>query len=265
MLIFLLFSIVCGQNIIRNPSFEEVNSDNKPLHWNLRENVEISSDSHSGNKSLKFKITNKRTYITQAIKIDKGFQYEICVHLKFINNAKQRLLGFRIENLNYTHGFYEYYETRSFSTFKEWKKVCMITGAFKKPVSDSDPYYLFIYSYSAKEYAEGYVDDISMKRINFLVGINNDRDEVYDNVRIVYQINGNKEYYNINDFELKTRIKDNKKIFKEYNIKITSLFFTNSINIKNLGLKENNYYQIECILKNKKDNITDISSYPFKK
>ena len=265
MLIFLLFSIVCGQNIILNPSFEEVNSDNKPLHWNLRDDVEISSDSHSGNKSLKFKITNKTTSISQAIKIEKGFQYEICVHFKFINNIKQRLLGFRIQNLNHTPGFYEYYDTRSFSTFKEWKKVCVITAAIKKPVSDSDPYYFVIYSYSAKQNAEGYVDDISMKRINFFIGINNDRDEVYDKINVVYQINGNKENYNISDFELKTRIKDDKKIFKEYNIKITSLFFTNSINIKKIGLKENNYYQVECILKNKKDNITDISSYPFKK
>ena len=48
-------------------------------------------------------------------------------------------------------------------------------------------------------------------------------------------------------------------------IKYCSLLFTDSINIQKLHLKENNFYQVECILNNKKDNITDISSYPFKK
>ena len=43
------------------------------------------------------------------------------------------------------------------------------------------------------------------------------------------------------------------------------LFFTESISIKNLKLKDNSFYQVESILKNKKNNITDISSYSFKK
>ena len=107
MMIFFLFSIVCSQNIILNPSFEDVDSNNKPLHWNAPEEVEISSVSHSGNKSLKFKITEKKIAISQAIKIDKGFQYEICIHFKFVKNIKERLLGFRIQNLNRTPGFYE--------------------------------------------------------------------------------------------------------------------------------------------------------------
>ena len=63
MLIFFLFSIVCCQNIILNPSFEEVDSNNKVLHWNLAEGAELSSESHSGSKSLHWKAMNK-TLIT---------------------------------------------------------------------------------------------------------------------------------------------------------------------------------------------------------
>ena len=113
------------------------------------------------------------------------------------------------------------------------------------------------------EYSQVYFDDISVKRFNFRIGISNDRDEVYDKVNVIYQIIGGT--YSLSDFELKTRIRDNNKIFSENNIKISSLFFTNSIYIKNLDLKVNNYYQVESTLINKKDNITDVSSYTFKR
>ena len=146
-----------------------------------------------------------------------------------------------------------------------WKKVCIITSAIKKPVSDSDPYYFVTYSYPTTEYREGYIDDISIKRINFVVGVNNDRDEVYDEVNVIYQINGNEEDYNLIDFELKAKIKDDSKIYYDNNIKISSLFFTSSIDITKLDLKQYNYYQVECMLINKRDNVTDISSYTFKK
>ena len=45
----------------------------------------------------------------------------------------------------------------------------------------------------------------------------------------------------------------------------SSFSFTDSINIQKIKLKENNFYQVESMLNNKKDNIMDISSYPFKK
>ena len=47
MLIFFLISIVFSQNIIKNPSFEEVDSNNKLLDWYNPDNVEISTVSHS--------------------------------------------------------------------------------------------------------------------------------------------------------------------------------------------------------------------------
>ena len=124
---------------------------------------------------------------------------------------------------------------------------------------------LFIYIFPSVENSESYIDDISIERSSFIIGLNNERDEVYDNVNVVYRIYANKELYNLSDFELKTRIKDEDITIFEKNIKISSFSFTDSINIKKLNLKENNFYQVESILNNKKDNIIEISSYPFKK
>ena len=257
MLIFLLFSIVSTENIIKNPSFEDFDSNNKLLYWNIPENVEISSVSHSGKKSLKFKIKEKNLYVYQVIELDKGFQYEICAHIKFSNNVRRRLLGMKIRSYN----FDENYDSRSYFGWTDWQKVCIITASIKKPSKYSDPYYFILYSYSTDQYSEGYVDDISIKRINFRIGISNDRDEVNDRVNVIYQIYGDKQTYNLSDFELKTRIRDNNKIYCENNIKISSFFFTNSISIKKFNLKINNYYQVESILNNKKDNIKEVSLY----
>ena len=63
-----------------------------------------------------------------------------------------------------------------------------------------------------------------MERINFRIGINNDRDEVYDKVNVVYQINGDKEDYNLTDFVLTTRIKDDNNVFFTKNVKMSSFF-----------------------------------------
>ena len=75
----------------------------------------------------------------------------------------------------------------------------------------------------------------------------------------------NQEIYNLSDFELTTRIKDDSGIFAEKTIKIPSFSFTDTISIKKLNLKDNQFYQVESTLINKKDNKTDISFYPFKK
>ena len=69
----------------------------------------------------------------------------------------------------------------------------------------------------------------------------------------------------MNDFEIITRIKDDDSIYTEKKVKITSFSFSDSISINKLNLKDNNFYQVESTLKNKKDNVTDTSSYPFKK
>ena len=210
MLIFLIFSIDCSQNIIKNPSFEELDSNKNLKDWYNPNNVEISSPvSHSGKNSLHFKSAPDR-YISayQIINFEKGFQYEICAYIKCLNNLVQRRLGFLIRSHNLTVGFSERYSYRSYYGFDDWKRICFKTDVIKKPGINSDPYLLIIYIYPSVENSEAYIDDISIERSSFIIGLNNERDEVYDNANVVYRIYVNKEVYNLNDFELKTRIKD---------------------------------------------------------
>ena len=102
------------------------------------------------------------------------------------------------------------------------------------------------------------------ENLNILrVAINNDRDEVYDIINVVYLIN--RTELNLNDWNLITRIKDDQKIFYEKNENIPSFLFTISININNLELIENSLYQVEGILKNKINGSVDTFSYTFKK
>ena len=163
-------------------------------------------------------------------------------------------------------GFYERYNSRSYYRVSDWQKICFKTSVIKKLAVNSDPYWFGIYIYPSVENSEGFIDDISIERSYFIIGINNDHDEVNDNVNVVYRIYANKETYNLSDFELITRIRDENNItFTEKKIKIPSFSFTDSINIQKIKLKENNFYQVESMLNNKKDNIIDISSYPFKK
>ena len=268
MIFLVLFSLIYCQNIIKNPSFEELDSNNKLLNWYNPENVEISSViRHSGKNSLHFKSAPDRYIsVAQMVNLEKGFQYEVCAYVKFLNNITIRRLGFSILSHNKTTGFYERYSSRSYYRLTDWQKICFKTGVIKKPAVNSDPYWFSIYIYPSVENSEGFIDDVSIERSNFIIGINNDRDEVYDNVNVVYRIYANKETYNLSDFELITRIRDENNItYTEKRIKIHSFSFTDSINIQKIKLKENDFYQVESILNNKKDNIIDISSYPFKK
>ena len=86
MIFLILFSLIYCQNIIRNPSFEEV-ENNKVLNWSLGRGVEISSDCFSGKNSLHWSPTNHSVFNYQMIPIEKGFQYEMCGHFK-VNNVK---------------------------------------------------------------------------------------------------------------------------------------------------------------------------------
>ena len=103
------------------------------------------------------------------------------------------------------------------------EKYASLQVLLKSQVVKAKPYYFALYSYSSNIYSERYVEDISVKIFNFWIGISKDRDEVYDKVNVIYQINGG-WIYNLSDFELKTRIRDNNKIFSENNIKISSWF-----------------------------------------
>ena len=148
MMFFLLFSIIYCQNIIKIPSFEEVEGD-QVTNWKLGEGVElISSDSHSGKNSLHWKPTNKAIFSYQMIQIEKGFQYEMCAHFKTQNvpNISYEGFLFMIESINKTNGTYEYFYSRRYYGNLDWRKACHITGIIKKPNNDSDKYYFGLYS-----------------------------------------------------------------------------------------------------------------------
>ena len=146
-----------------------------------------------------------------------------------------------------------------------WRKACIVTGIIKNATNTSNKYQCALYSSKQLDsVGDIYVDDVSVRRLNFRIGISNDRDEVFDYVNVVYEINGYKDNYNLKDFELTTKIKDNNtNVYYNKKTDISSLFFTKKISVKNL--KVDNFYYVESIFKNNKDNITDISSYSFKK
>ena len=99
-----------------------------------------------------------------------------------------------------------------------------ITSNIKKQNNELDRYYFSMYTLANTETGDVYVDDISVRKINFGIGINNDRDEVYDKVNVVYQINANQDNYSLSDYDLVTRIRDNNKIYCEKNIKFHLYF-----------------------------------------
>ena len=110
------FSIIYCQNIIKNPSFEEV-ENNQAKNWILdRETQIISSDSHSGKYSLYWKQTDRGISNYQIIQLEKGFQYEMCVHYKIKNIQRALEAGFFfiIESFNRISGFHEFLYSRTY-------------------------------------------------------------------------------------------------------------------------------------------------------
>ena len=134
MMIFLIFSIDCSQNIIKNPSFEELDSNKNLKDWSNPNNVEISSSvSHSGKNSLHFKSAPDRYIsVSQIVQVEKGYQYELCAYVKFLDNIQKQRLGFKIQSHNKTPGFYDSYPSRSYYGVTDWKKICFKIGTIKK-------------------------------------------------------------------------------------------------------------------------------------
>ena len=87
MLILFLFSIIiCQENIIKNPSFEEIDSNtNKLKYWNIVQEADISHDCLSGNNCLHWKPVNLVLINYQYINIEKGYIYDVCIHYKIKN------------------------------------------------------------------------------------------------------------------------------------------------------------------------------------
>ena len=203
------------------------------------------------------------------VELEKGFQYEMCAHFKLNNvrNGSEEGLLFLIQSVNKTEGIFEKFISKLYFGTLDWRIGCHITGVIQRKNGNSEKYYFGLYTGPQREtVGEVFVDDVSVRRVNFRITISNDRDEVYDKVNVVYQINGHKDNYNLSDFELITKIKDNNnKIYYNKKTDITSFLFTKKISVDKLGLVNNNFYQVEGTLKNKKDNVTDTFSYTFKK
>ena len=89
MLILFLFSLVSCQNLIKNPSFEQVDSNNKVLNWVIEEGTSLSSVSHSGKYSLHWEQNDKSLFNYQVVNIEKNNQYEACAYIKLINITKE--------------------------------------------------------------------------------------------------------------------------------------------------------------------------------
>ena len=94
------------------------------MNWYNPENVEISSViKHSGQNSLHFKsVPDRYIPVSQAVNVEKGFQYEVCAYVKFLNAMVKRTFGFIVHSPKHTPGFYENYNSRSYYGFTEWKK-----------------------------------------------------------------------------------------------------------------------------------------------
>ena len=198
LLLILLSNINCSVNIIKNPSFEELNAQKKLINWNVDTLADLSSDRHSGNYSLHWNQTNRRVVNSQYIELDKDFNYEVCVHFKLKDIVGD---GFRfyIGNLNYTPGFSDYhYSPKYYNGTNNWEKACYNTKKIMRPNGYLDNY-IFIFFTTEDNITKGevFIDDISIIRINDYINItiNNDRDEVYDKVNLVYELDIKKGNY----------------------------------------------------------------------
>ena len=266
-IVFLFSIIICeDENLIKNPSFEEFDSDNKLKYWNVDKESDISSVHHSGKYSLHWKPLNKTISSYQFINVEKNYQYRLCIHLKLTNIKAFQM---HITNHNKTKER-ESYHSNGYKNTTGWEIKCYTVGPFKRSSSELDKFMFGFYTHAQIDEtgtAEAFVDDISVYRIKDIlkIGINNDRDEVYDIVNVICQIKPNKGNNTLKDWDFTIKIKDNNQILYQKNEKLISELFTIPINIINMGLKDNNIYQIEGMVKSKIDNTTEIFSYPFKK
>ena len=115
MLILFLFSLVGCQNLIKNPSFEQVdsnNSNNNVLNWVIEKGTSLSSVSHSGKYSLHWGQNDKSLFNYHGVNIEKNNQYEACAFIKLINITKECGFQMTLQINNQTAGIFEFYRSR---------------------------------------------------------------------------------------------------------------------------------------------------------
>ena len=269
MLILFLFPIIiCQENIIKNPSFEEINSTTHELKdWYVVENADISHDCYSGNNCLHWKPLNYVMINFQYLNIEKGYVYDVCIHYKINNIVALQMF---VVNEYSAEDYEEVYYSDLFIGTKDWTQACYTIGPIQRSSSNINKFFLGIYTHAQIDEtgtAEAFIDDISITRIKdiFEIRLSNDRDEVYDVVNAIIRIHPDKGNNTLKDWDFTIRIKDNDKIILEKKQELESSLFTIPIKVDDLNLKNNNIYRIEGIVKSKIDKTTDIFSYPFKK
>ena len=202
--IHFLFSLVFCQNFVKNPSFEET-EDNKLKEWKDYTNGVLSTDSHSGRYSLNWKPQNKSVIVLKYIDgVENDFQYEVCVYYKLKN-----IRGFQLAfaNNNESADYKEvYYSSILTGTNDDWKLFCYRTKNLKRSSGQYDKFFVELFTQrqiDPTNTAETFIDDVSVYRVTDIirVGINNDRDEVYDKINVICEIKSKKGKYSLNDWD----------------------------------------------------------------
>ena len=269
MLILFLFSIIiCEENIMKNPSFEEIDSNtNKPKYWQVVDNADISHDCYSGNNCLHWKPSNDVLINLQYFDVEKNYKYEVCIHYKIRDIKALQMFVVSSPIGDYQEAYY----SDLYMGTSDWTKACYTVGPIERSSSiNFNSFFLGIYTHEQIDEsgtAEAFIDDISVYRIKDIleIRVSNDRDEVYDVVNALCRIHADKGDNTLKDWDFTIKIKDDDKIIYEKKHELVSSLFTLPINIKEYNLKDGNIYHIEATVKSKLDRTTDISSYPFKK
>ena len=164
MLILLLFSLIfCEENIIKNPSFEEIDSRTRELkYWNIVEGASISHNCHSGRNCLHWKPLDRVLINWQYINVEKNYVYDVCTHYKITNIAALQMF---VVN-EYSSDDYEevYYSDLAVGT-NDWKEGCYTIGPIQRSSSDINKFFLAIYTNAQIDEtgtAEAFIDDISI-------------------------------------------------------------------------------------------------------
>ena len=165
--IYFLISTVFCQNLIKNPSFEEI-ENNKIKDWKDYTQGVLSTDSHSGMYSLNWKPQNRSMVVLQYIDgLEKDFQYEVCVNYKLKN-----IEGFQLclKNNNKTGDYREsYYSSIKKGTNDDWKLFCFRSGNLLRSSGEYDKFEVQIFTLKqidTTNTAEVFVDDVSVHRVN---------------------------------------------------------------------------------------------------
>ena len=268
LLMFILFS--SADNLIKNPSFEQINDKGIPTNWAFAEGpLEVSTTAHSGKNSVLVKPGSKRGLFRQSVLLEKGNRYDLCIHYKTVNLQLDFQYYVETSKVSY-EGFYSSVSAKHLGT-NGWTKECYTTGYVTCPNGENVTYSFGVLTKTGSNSSgEVYFDDISIERnVQFLrnVAISNDRDEVYDKLNVVYQstIEQTKEDRDSWMFITKIVNEKGKEMTSVTTKKVEKNLETVTIYVDKLNLEVNKFYKVIGTLKNTHLNTSESGFYTFKK